>query len=237
MFIKDIVKHAESTPEEECCGFVLLKEDLEVQVERCINESPKPKECFQISPSKFLDYTLNKRVLGIYHSHPETTERPSKHDIQASEESGIPYIIYSLKTKKKFLYYPETYEAAPLLQRPYVTGFYECTSLLKDYFKQELGISIVRWNKNYWLPEEDKKANKLLNKIFSEKFEETSLEKIKKHDVIVFQIKKDARFHVGIYCGQDEFIHQTSSLLSKKEVLDERWQKKIERVYRHPDLV
>tara|TARA_R110000824_G_scaffold8235_1_gene37248 strand:+ start:3510 stop:4223 length:714 start_codon:yes stop_codon:yes gene_type:complete len=237
MFTDDIIKHAESSPTEECCGFVLLNERLEVEVERCTNESPTPKECFRISPSKFIDYALTKKILGIYHSHPVTTERPSTHDVKASEESGIPYIIYSLKTKKKFLYYPETYTPVPLLERPYVPGFYECTSLLKDYFREKLGISIVKWNKNYWLPEDDIKANKLLNKIFSKELEEVSLQKIKKHDIIVFQIKSNARFHVGIYCGQDEFVHQTSSLLSKKEVLDERWQKKIKRVYRHPDLV
>ena len=237
MFTEDIIKHAESSPGEECCGFVLLNENLEVVVEPCINESSTPKDCFSISPSKFIDYTLTKKILGIYHSHPFSEERPSIHDIKASEESGIPYIIYSLKTKKKFLYYPESYQPVPLLQRPYVQGFYECTSLMKDYFQKELELSIVKWNKNYWLPEDHGKANELLSKIFSKELKEINPKKIKKHDVIVFQIKKNARFHVGMYCGKDEFMHQPAPLLSRKEVLDERWHKKIKRVYRHPDLV
>tara|TARA_R110001583_G_scaffold8965_3_gene42326 strand:+ start:1306 stop:2019 length:714 start_codon:yes stop_codon:yes gene_type:complete len=237
MFAEDIVKYAKASPGEECCGFVLLNENLEVVVEPCINESSTPKDCFSISPSKFIDYTLTKKILGIYHSHPFSEERPSTHDIKASEESGIPYIIYSLKTKKKFLYYPESYQPVPLLQRPYVPGFYECTSLMKDYFKKELELSIVKWNKNYWLPEDDSKANELLSKIFSKELKEINPKKVKKHDVIVFQIKNHARFHVGMYCGKDEFMHQPAPLLSRKEVLDERWQKKIKRVYRHPDLV
>ena len=41
----------------------------------------------------------------------------------------MPYLIYSLKTGKFFLYYPTTYEPPPLLMRPYIKGFYECTCI------------------------------------------------------------------------------------------------------------
>ena len=60
---------------------------------------------------------------------------------------------------------------------------------------------------------------------------------LKKHDVIVFKIKKEGRKHVGVYQGDDYFIHQCGNGISQKTLLDKRWQKKIKGVYRHPQLV
>ena len=91
MFQTEIIKHAEESPEEEICGFVLLEPNLIVNVVRAINESPNRKDFFTISPTRFLDYKINKNILGVYHSHPFTTERPSVRDKAASEEMGIPY--------------------------------------------------------------------------------------------------------------------------------------------------
>jgi proteasome lid subunit RPN8/RPN11 len=232
-----VIEHARDCPDEEVCGFILLDNDLTVRVERSINENPNPRECFSISPSKFIDYKINKIILGIYHSHPRTSEKPSRSDMEVSEEMGMPYLIYSLKTGKFFLYYPTTYEPPPLLMRPYIKGFYECTCILKDYFKQELNIDISKWNKNYWLPEEDKDANKLLNRILNKNLNKVKDKSINKNDIIVFEVKKGKRFHIGIYCDNDEFVHQTDNTLSRKQMLDDRWQNKIKDIYRHPSLV
>lgn len=236
-FQEEIIKHAESFDTEEVCGFVLLNDDLTVSIERAINENPDKKDCFAISPLKFLDYKLNKKILGIYHSHPRNNEHPSERDKKVSEEMAIPYLIYSLYTKKFFLYYPESYRPDNLLGRPYVKGFYECTCLFKDYFEVELGINITKWHSNYWLTESDEEANKTLEKVLEKNLKKISSKDIKKHDVIVFQIKDNKRKHVGMYLGDDYFIHQCGGGLSQKQFLDDRWQKKIKGAYRHPSLV
>tara|TARA_R110002020_G_scaffold133235_4_gene297339 strand:- start:7991 stop:8704 length:714 start_codon:yes stop_codon:yes gene_type:complete len=237
MFDAEIIKHAESNPDEEVCGFVLLNKDLTISVERAVNEHLEPRDCFTISPSKFLKYSIQKNIIGIYHSHPRSNEEPSKPDIAMSEEMGVPYLIYSLITKKFYLYYPESYNTNMLTGRPYIKGFFECTCMFKDYFKKELNINISKWNKNYWLPKEDKEANKLLLKILNKNLIEIKDKKINKHDVLVFEVRKGRRFHVGIYTGDDYFIHQAEGVLSRRELLDERWQSKIKEVYRHASLV
>lgn len=237
MFYQEIVLHAESAPDQEVCGFVLLNKDLTVSVDRAVNENPNPGESFTISSAKFLKYNIDKRILGIYHSHPKTNEKPSKPDIAMSEEMGIPYLIYSLITKKFYLYYPESYNTNMLTGRPYIKGFFECTCIFKDYFKKELNINISKWNKNYWLPEEDDKANKLLLKILNKNLIKIEDKKLNKHDVVVFEIKKHKRFHVGIYLGDDYFLHQPDGVLSRRELMDDRWQRKIKEVYRHTSLV
>ena len=236
-FHKDIVSHSKSKPDEEVCGFVILNPDLTVSAEPAINENPDKKDCFEISSKKFIDYKLNKKILGIYHSHPRSDESPSERDKKISEETGIPYLIYSLLTKKFFLYYPESYSPVELLGRPYIKGFYECTCLFKDYFNVKLGINITRWHDNYWLTESDEEANETLDIILNKNLNKINLQEIKKHDVIVFQVKKNKRKHVGIYLGNDYFIHQCGGGLSQKQFLDNRWQQKIKGAYRHPSLV
>lgn len=237
MFEREIIEHAESLPEEEVCGFVILNNNLTITVERALNENPNPRDCFSISPRRFLEYKLNKKILGIYHSHPTTTELPSKHDKAMSEEMGIPYLTYSLKTTKFYLYYPESYPVNNIVGRPYIKGFYECTCLLKDYFLKNLNINISKWNKNYWLPTKDKDANKLLLKVLNKNLVEIKKEEARKHDIVVFDLKKGKRLHIGIYCGGDSFVHQPLNTLSREELLDNRWQNKIKALYRHPSLV
>lgn len=237
MFEAEIISHAKSNPEEEVCGFILLNNDLTVSIEKAKNESLTPKSSFTISPSRFINYSINKKVLGLYHSHPKSSEKPSSQDISMSEEMGLPYLIYSLISEDFYLYYPESYSPWPLTGRPYITGFFECTCILKDYFDKNLGINITKWNKNYWLPKKYQKANSLLDEILNKNLKKVKNKKIKKHDVIVFQFKENKKFHVGVYCGNDNFIHQVSGSLSREQLLDSRWQSKIKEVYRHPSLV
>ncbi len=234
---KEIIKHAESQPEEEVCGLVLLNRDLTISIKKLKNLSDKKQESFAFSPQYFIDCKINQKILGIYHSHPKTTEEPSMQDTLISEEMGIPYLIYSLKTKKFFLYYPESYEPEKLIGRPYIKGFYECTCLFKDYFMLKLNINITKWNKNYWLTEVDHEANKQLEDILNNNLIKIKKEEIKKHDVIVFQLKENKRKHVGIYLGDDFFIHQCGNTVSRKQILDSRWQSKIKDLYRHPSFV
>ena len=236
-FEEEIKEHAKSLPDEEVCGVILIEPDNSVRVERMKNESEDKKKNFHLSPSKFLEYKINNRVLGIYHSHPTTTERPSKIDRAMSEEMGIPYLIYSLKNNKFFLYYPQSYKPYKLISRPYIKSFYECVCIWKDYYTKELGIDISKWNKNYWLPDKDIEANKLLIKILEKNAHKKRKDQIKKNDILVFELKKGKRFHVGVSVGGGNFLHQPIDTLSRVDMLDERWQKKIKYIFRHPSLV
>jgi proteasome lid subunit RPN8/RPN11 len=236
-FNEKIIEHANSNKQEEVCGFVILEQDLSISVEPARNENPDPANSFSISPLKLINYKLNKNILGIYHSHTKQSEFPSAQDKKNSEESGIPYLIYSLKTQRFFLYYPESYRADTLLGRPYVTGFYECTCILKDYFINKLNINITKWNFNYWLPKNDSDANKLLITILDNNLIKVEDNKIQCHDVIVFELRKNKRLHVGIYSDNDYFIHQPVYGLSCEQIFDNRWQSKVKYVYRHHSLV
>lgn len=236
-FYLEIKAHALEKPKEEVCGFILLQADNTVCVKKTKNENPNRHISFSISPSAFIENQVQNKILGIYHSHPSGNENPSLHDLNISQELGIPFLIYSVTFDRFFLHFPNSFEPDDLLKRPYIKGFYECTCLLKDYFIQKLNINITRYNYNYWLPDCDKEANEMLDKVMQSNFKYQERKNIKEHDVIIFQIKKEGRRHVGIYLGNDYFIHQCGNSMSQKTLLDERWQKKIKGVYRHPQLV
>ena len=236
-FHEEIKKHALENPKEEVCGLIVLNNDKTISIIPCKNESTSKKNNFIISASKFISFKLKKHILGIYHSHPKGNECPSLPDINASKELEIPYLIYSILTNNFFLYYPSSYEPDDLLGRPYIKGFYECVSLLKDYFIKKLYLNITRYYYNYWLPECSRTANKDLSDVMESHFRIIELENIKEHDVIVFSIRKNYRQHVGIYIGNNDFIHQPAEGTSRKETLDNKWAKRIHNIYRHDSLV
>ena len=147
-----------------------------------------------------------------------------------SEEMGIPFLIYSLITKKFFLYYPKSYKAESLSGRPYVTGFYECLGVAKDYFNEVAKIDVHDWNKNYW---PGIRGNIDMIKRFERHMTKITLEEMSKGDLIVFEIRNERTYHVGVYEGGDNFVHQRSQHLSGSQMLDERWRKRIKYVYRY----
>ena len=49
MFEKEIIQHAESKPDEEVCGFILMNNDLTVYIEPTLNQHEHKKMFFNIS--------------------------------------------------------------------------------------------------------------------------------------------------------------------------------------------
>ena len=230
-YYKKIIDHAEEFPNEEVCGTVSLDSNLIVNVNREKNYSANKENAFQISSQKVLGL---KSLLGIYHSHPFTDENPSPNDKANSEEMGIPFLIYSLKTKKFFLYIPRSLEPSKFSGRPYVKGFHECVNIPRDYYSLYCpSFKMAYENFNYFPPFDAKEANKYMLSIFDQGFERRDKEEgIIKKDILIFYMANEKVFHVGVCCDNDYFYHQRAHHLSGKDFLDDKWQKRIVRVYR-----
>ena len=89
--------HAEEEAPNECCGLVLLRDDVAVQYIRGVNKlaSPYRYELY-VDPVVWseLDDELDQ---VIFHSHPETEPRPSRTDRElAGLWAGKPFLIYGL---------------------------------------------------------------------------------------------------------------------------------------------
>lgn len=92
----------------EICGFIGWDEQEKKYVATLENnEAQDPTKFFVLNPAAFLQFKNNYSLLGIYHSHVVGDENPSEFDIKMSEACSVPFIIYSINTKKFHIYEPQ----------------------------------------------------------------------------------------------------------------------------------
>lgn len=116
--VERMISQARQELPNECCGILAGRKNgddieiIEIYPVKNIDESPEhfsmdPKEQFQVY------YTIRDRglkLLGNYHSHPETPSRPSREDIRLAHDPEAVYGILSLAEAEpvlKFFYIKE----------------------------------------------------------------------------------------------------------------------------------
>ncbi len=94
-----IIQEASNAYPDECCGFLLGKEEDEIRkvtdMVSCKNIAATKHNRFLISANDYVNAERqadeNKlNLVGIYHSHPNTTADPSSSDLKAA----LPYFSY-----------------------------------------------------------------------------------------------------------------------------------------------
>lgn len=106
-----IVDHSESNSFVEICGFLGFdreKEAYVVQIQKNVAEDPSKH--FMIDPLDYLLFKERYDLLAVYHSHINTDAEPSEFDVKMSNNCCIPFLIYSIETKKFDLYEPQNIE-------------------------------------------------------------------------------------------------------------------------------
>ncbi len=107
--IKDfIIKHSMLHSRNEICGFIgydKAQNQYIASLEK--NSASDPTLFFLISPVSYLEFKNQYSVLGIFHSHVVADEQASEFDIKMSESNCLPFIIYSINSKKFHIYEPQ----------------------------------------------------------------------------------------------------------------------------------
>ena len=102
---------AHQHPATEVCGFFGFDEEEELFVVRQEhNNSPSPAQFFMIDPINYLLFKDQYHLVGIFHSHIAGDEEPSEFDIKMAQNCCLPFLIYSLNTKKIHIYEPQKME-------------------------------------------------------------------------------------------------------------------------------
>jgi len=237
--IKAQVKaHALRETPNECCGLIAANFLGEVKVFECENMATNKAGRFLIDPKMNIEAAKFGHVVAFYHSHAgefakEENNHFSREDLDISYESCIPALLYVYPQDVWHYSQPDTYKPATLLGRPFVWGVWDCYSLVRDYFKIHRKVKL-----GYYFPPENVSAQSDFGYekfVKNENLHEVSLEDMKKDDIILFRMKSSFINHSAIYLGGNEFLHQPISKISSVGLLDDRYLKYIEKVYRLND--
>jgi proteasome lid subunit RPN8/RPN11 len=94
---------------QEVCGFIGWDHAQYIAtIEK--NDAIDPKNFFAINPASYLMFAGDNDMLAIFHSHIAGDEMPSEFDIKMAEACCVPFVIYSLNTKKFHIYEPSECE-------------------------------------------------------------------------------------------------------------------------------
>ncbi len=109
--VKEIERQAEEGYPYEICGFMLGAIDFENNIRECFEvfqvenqNKERANDRFEIAPKDYMkveNYADEKgiMIIGIYHSHPDHPDRPSKTDLMFAQPD-MSYIIVSVEKGK-----------------------------------------------------------------------------------------------------------------------------------------
>lgn len=102
--LDQMIEHARAEYPLECCGLLSGKKQTVEQITRASNERRSARE-FSIPPEELLAFFKELRLsarelLGIYHSHPDSSAVPSRHDRAGFHYPEATYWIVSLRDRE-----------------------------------------------------------------------------------------------------------------------------------------
>jgi proteasome lid subunit RPN8/RPN11 len=199
-YILDAVKaHAATEYPKECCG-LLLAVGKKQQYFPCTNTSTDPTEEFRIDPEDYGRGEDIGEVIGIVHSHPDATSRPSPRDLAMCEATELPWHILSWPEGDLRTIVPTG--CTPLLKRPFVHGAWDCWQVCADWYKREWGLEFEAFKRaDGWWESKDSVS------LYEANYETAGFYLVDtphRGDMIVMDVGRTAHpNHAGIFLGPD----------------------------------
>lgn len=244
-----IEQHALADYPREACGLIVAVGRKEVYVP-CRNTAAAPGEQFRMCPEDYAAAEDSGEILAVVHSHPDAPATASPADRTACEQSGLPWVIVSVrdgKVSRPHQIAPTGY-AAPLLGRPFFHGVLDCYSMIRDVYAREFGIELRDWERedDWWNNGKD---------YYLDRFADTGFRKLRQDegiqigDVVVMQIHAPKANHAGVYLDTrslteapfaarvpNAMIHHLYGRLSERVVYGGYWAEQTRAILRHECL-
>ena len=225
-----ILEHAKQEYPRESCGVVIIYKGKEKYIP-CRNIA-EDNNHFIIHEEDYANAEDLGEIIKIVHSHPRSNPQPSPADMVKIEETEIPWIIINPITEHWTETHPSGYKA-PLIGRQFAFGVLDCYSLIRDYYKETLGIELLNFNRTdkFWERGEN---------LYMDNFEKAGFIKvndIKEHDVIIMYLGASIPNHGGVYIGDGKILHHPQGRLSSRDVYGGYWLKNTKVIVRHKELL
>ncbi len=237
--IDAINAHALAVFPRESCGLVVVNDDGE-RYAPCRNIAATAMEHFKIDPQDYADAEDTGRISVVVHSHPNVLPKPSMGDRVSCENSKLPWYIVSVyqdageekRLHGSFYWEPEGY-IAPLLGRSYQFGVLDCYTLIRDWYKETLGISLMDFARRdeFW----NRGEEIYLDNVEAAGFCNVPLDQpIEVGDIVLFKLPMGnvQCNHAGVYIGDSRFLHHPYRKLSVREVYGGYWREITRKIVR-----
>ncbi|KTC36158.1 hydrolase Nlp/P60, partial [Pseudomonas sp. ABAC61] len=194
-----VQKHAAAEYPRECCGLILAVGRKQLYFP-CANVATEPTEEFRIAPEQYAEAEEQGEVIGIVHSHPDATSRPSARDLAMCEATALPWHILSWPEGDLRTVSPSG--STLLLRRPFVHGAWDCWQVCADWYKREWGLEFEAFKRDdgWW----EQAAGPSL---YEQAYEAAGFYRVdqpQRGDMIVMAVGRTAHpNHAGIYLGSD----------------------------------
>ncbi|MCW5623916.1 MAG: C40 family peptidase [Burkholderiales bacterium] len=228
--------HAQLEYPNECCG-VIVAERGRMRYVPCANLAAGADSQFVLDPVGLALAERRGTVVAIVHSHPNAKPDPSTADRIGCERSGLPWLIFSWPLNTWRVIEPEHVDL-PLLGREFVHGVVDCYTLIRDYYRIELGIEIPDFERrdDWWKPGKGGEAPQDLYRQHFDVAGFVQVGDLRQHDVIFVYLQSDRANHGAIYLGDNLLLHHVWGRLSCRDVWGGYWAKHHAMTVRHRAL-
>ncbi len=227
-WLEDFKVHATESFPCECVGYV--KDDQYVRLE---NTHPQPESNFRISLATLI--TVNPEI--VLHSHPHhgqpNSSWPSLSDLKcfySKPEWKWGIISTDGEEYGQFVLFDDK-NPTNLIGREYIWGIQDCYSLIRDWYKIEMGITLKNYPRDY-NSHQHGNANYYESNFADAGFYEVPINDIKIGDVLLLSINSHSVNHAAIVSGNDEIMHHWLNRLSAKDSLS-KWLRATSKVVRY----
>ena len=187
---------------------------------------------FSLHPEDYADAADRVDIVAIAHSHVDQSPEPTQPDLIGCESSGLPWIIVNHPVGTVCQIEPTGY-VLPLIGRTFYAGILDCYTLIRDYYQQELQISLPDYPRSHgW---EDRGEN-----LYADNFKDAGfveVDTIVKHDVLLMKISANVIDHGAVYIGDNTILQHCTGHLSGRSIYGGHWQKHTVKILRHKDLL
>ena len=213
-----ILNHAISCGEAECCGFVIDNKSYLP----CNNISPTPTETFEIATEDWITAEQQGEITAVVHSHPNGLPILSQADQFYQQQTGVDWWLVCDNQIHKFRYIKS------LLGREFNHGETDCLTLVRDAYMLT-GIDLPNYARqdDWW----HNGQNLYLDLLPKNEFEQ--IEDVQEGDVILFCLGSTTPNHAAIYIGNQFILHHCPNRLSKRDLYDGFWLKYTHSIWRH----
>jgi len=238
-----ILTHAAQCYPAECCGVIVAGAYIAC---RNIAES---KNQFEIHHEDLASAEDRGEIQAYVHSHPNASAQASEIDLLQIELHGKPWVICAYPDAEFHVYEPCGY-SAPLIGRNYIHGIQDCYSIVRDFYRRELGIDLMDFEREErWWELKEGKSLYLdgfgiagFSEVKEPQYGDVMLCRVGRtehvnHAVIWLGNKTDMQSERTEPCvGSSIILHHPYGRKSVREVFGPQWQERVVKIVRHQNV-